>query len=145
MAEQYARECLFSLLRNTPLIPGKNTLYRILHTQIGLVYVLPLDQHLYFHKLAGGLIFAQGWIHGVSHFVNFGMNVVATPAKFLAANAHYKAVKEFLDWGLYQVPQGCRIKVNNGTIVGQVSTSTFTQQQQLKQRKYYGQQQLQQQ
>ena len=85
------------------------------------MYVLPLDQHLYFHKLAGGLIFAQGWIHGVSHFVNFGMNVVATPAKFLAANAHYKAVKEFLDWGLYQVPQGCRIEVNNGTIVGQVS------------------------
>ncbi len=41
--------------------------------KMGLIYVLPLDQHLYFHKFAGILIFVQGWFHGIMHFINFGI------------------------------------------------------------------------
>ncbi len=84
--------------------------------KLGLVYVLPLDQHLYFHKVAGALIFAQGWFHGVMHFVNFGVNVVETPVEFLLANVHYSAVQDILDRGLYNLPPGCDIRNVTGSL-----------------------------
>ncbi len=33
---------------------------------------LPLDEHIYLHKVVGVLIFLLSWIHTVAHFLNFG-------------------------------------------------------------------------
>ncbi|XP_018332506.1 NADPH oxidase 5 [Agrilus planipennis] len=40
---------------------------------------LPLDQHIYFHKLTGWLIFAYSFIHTVMHCLNFSLVVVHSP------------------------------------------------------------------
>jgi predicted ferric reductase len=39
---------------------------------LGLVKILPLDQHIGLHKLTGILIFFQAWFHAIMHFLNFG-------------------------------------------------------------------------
>ena len=39
--------------------------------KLGFVGILPLDQHIYLHKIAGSIIFFQAWFHGIMHFVNF--------------------------------------------------------------------------
>ena len=84
--------------------------------KLGLVYVLPLDQHIMLHRLTGMVIFIQAWFHGIMHFVNFGVNVYRSPVRFLVANVHYAAVKEFLDKGLYKMPEGCSIQNATGVL-----------------------------
>ena len=37
----------------------------------GFSMVLPLDQHIYFHKLAGVFIFIQSIVHTIMHLLNF--------------------------------------------------------------------------
>jgi hypothetical protein len=37
----------------------------------GFSVVLPLDQHIYFHKLAGVFIFIQSIVHTIMHLLNF--------------------------------------------------------------------------
>lgn len=39
----------------------------------GFSAVLPLDQHIYFHKLTGMLIFTYSILHTIMHLCNFGM------------------------------------------------------------------------
>ncbi|XP_066245724.1 NADPH oxidase 5 isoform X1 [Euwallacea similis] len=38
--------------------------------------ILPLDQHIYFHKIAGWLIFGYSFLHSVMHTFNFSLIVV---------------------------------------------------------------------
>lgn len=41
--------------------------------------MLPLDQHIYFHKLAGMFIFGYSFLHTVMHVCNFSLVVVYSP------------------------------------------------------------------
>ncbi|KAG8288595.1 NADPH oxidase 5 [Homalodisca vitripennis] len=45
----------------------------------GFSSFLPLDQHIYFHKLTGVLIFVYSITHTVMHLLNFSLDVVSDP------------------------------------------------------------------
>ncbi|XP_021932014.1 NADPH oxidase 5 isoform X2 [Zootermopsis nevadensis] len=45
----------------------------------GFSMILPLDQHIYFHKLTGVVIFVQSIVHTVMHLLNFSVVVVNHP------------------------------------------------------------------
>ncbi|XP_054001434.1 NADPH oxidase 5 isoform X1 [Hylaeus anthracinus] len=45
----------------------------------GFIYVLPLDQHIYLHKITGVLIGVFGIVHTLMHLLNFGTVVVYDP------------------------------------------------------------------
>ncbi|KAF4525979.1 hypothetical protein B566_EDAN000769 [Ephemera danica] len=45
----------------------------------GFSLVLPLDQHIYFHKLTGVLIFIYSVVHTIAHLINFSTVVVNDP------------------------------------------------------------------
>ena len=47
---------------------------------------LPLDFNLYFHKVCGVIIMIFGALHSICHFINFGVNVVPDPEKYLKQN-----------------------------------------------------------
>lgn len=38
----------------------------------GVGHFLPLDQHIYLHKLCGTVLFVMSLLHGVMHISNFG-------------------------------------------------------------------------
>ena len=40
--------------------------------ELGAAVYLPLDKNIYFHKLAGRLIFIQGICHTCAHLTNYG-------------------------------------------------------------------------
>ena len=42
----------------------------------GLASILPLDEHIYFHKMAGWFIFIYSALHTIAHFINFGKTTV---------------------------------------------------------------------
>ena len=39
--------------------------------KMGFVSVLPLDHHVFLHKMTGILIFSMAWFHAIMHFCNF--------------------------------------------------------------------------
>ena len=48
---------------------------RSLQTQLrnwGLSAILPLDHHVYLHKVTGVAIFGLAWLHAIMHLINFG-------------------------------------------------------------------------
>ncbi|KAJ8925948.1 hypothetical protein NQ315_009801, partial [Exocentrus adspersus] len=45
----------------------------------GFSSVLPLDQHIYFHKLTGMFIFGMSFLHTIMHVCNFSLVVVNDP------------------------------------------------------------------
>ena len=48
---------------------------RSLQTQLrnwGLSAILPLDHHVYLHKITGVAIFGLAWLHAIMHLINFG-------------------------------------------------------------------------
>lgn len=45
----------------------------------GFSAILPLDQHIYFHKLTGILIFGLSFFHTIMHVCNFSIHVVNDP------------------------------------------------------------------
>lgn len=45
----------------------------------GFSQFLPLDQHIYFHKVTGVLIFVYASVHTVAHLLNFTLQVVNDP------------------------------------------------------------------
>lgn len=45
----------------------------------GFSQFLPLDQHIYFHKVTGVLIFGYSSVHTVSHLLNFSVQVINDP------------------------------------------------------------------
>lgn len=47
---------------------------------IGASAFLPLDQHLYLHKLCGWVIFFFSVVHTLMHFINFPLNIVPNAA-----------------------------------------------------------------
>lgn len=57
----------------------------------GLGAVLPLDQHIYLHKLTGWLIVFYGTLHTVMHLINFSFFVVYDPV----INANNYTLAEF--------------------------------------------------
>ena len=53
--------------------------------KLGFVSILPLDHHIFLHKLTGIVIFCQAWFHAIMHICNFSINVVNDPLRFLEA------------------------------------------------------------
>lgn len=45
----------------------------------GYSSILPLDQHIYFHKLTGIFIFGYSFLHTVMHVCNFSTIIVYNP------------------------------------------------------------------
>ena len=39
---------------------------------VGLSAILPLDHHVYLHKLTGVVILVYAWVHTLMHLINFG-------------------------------------------------------------------------
>ena len=39
---------------------------------VGLSTILPLDHHVYLHKLTGVVILVLAWTHTIMHLINFG-------------------------------------------------------------------------
>ena len=39
--------------------------------QVGCGYFLPLDQHVYFHKVCGGVVVILSALHTLMHIINF--------------------------------------------------------------------------
>ena len=39
--------------------------------RMGLVHVLPLDHHIFLHKMTGMVIFCQAWFHTSMHIFNY--------------------------------------------------------------------------
>ena len=56
---------------------------------LGLSTILPLDHHVYLHKLTGVVILVLAWIHTLSHLINFGVNVQPDPVKFVQLTYKY--------------------------------------------------------
>ena len=54
--------------------------------EFGLNILLPLDRHIYFHKVTGRLIFLYSVAHTIAHLGNIGVNMAVDPAGILAAN-----------------------------------------------------------
>jgi len=78
--------------------------------EMGLAVILPLDRHIYFHKITGRLIVVYALIHTVSHLGNLFKNVQHYPIAFLLANEieanHYVSSQNFtaVDWLLTNKP-----------------------------------------
>jgi len=81
--------------------------------ELGLAFVLPLDNNIYLHKVVGWLIFVQSFFHTVMHLLNFAINVQPDPARFVQLTSHY-----WEDFGHqrpgwlnlnYNLPPGCTV------------------------------------
>ena len=92
---------------------------------MGLVHMLPLDHHIFLHKMTGMVIFCQAWFHTIMHLCNYcecitfavlvkvqqaltfsAINIVPTPDKFLALNLENFGVTTIEETG-YNQPEGC--------------------------------------
>ena len=86
----FSRSCGKALLFNCVLILvlvlrlSITTLRRI-----GLSKILPLDNHIYLHKVTGTLIFVQALVHSGCHLFNFAINIQPDPVKFVQMNYVY--------------------------------------------------------
>ena len=58
-------------------------------TRIGFSRILPLEHHIYIHKVTGIIIFFQASIHSIAHLCNFALNVQPNPVKFVLLNYNY--------------------------------------------------------
>lgn len=54
--------------------------------EMGLAVLLPLDRHIYFHKITGRLIVVYSLVHTGAHLGNLFKNALETPVAFLLAN-----------------------------------------------------------
>ncbi len=54
--------------------------------EFGVNIILPLDKHIYFHKVTGRLVFVYSLMHTVAHLGNIGFNMVPDPIGILNAN-----------------------------------------------------------
>ena len=85
---------------------------------LGLSTILPLDHHVYLHKLTGVVILVLAWIHTLSHLINFGVNVQPDPVKFVQLNSDYWVIQPYWvtnaslpNWANigYNTPPNCQI------------------------------------
>lgn len=83
---------------------------------LGANAFLPLDHHIYIHKVIGVLVFAHGWIHSVMHLINFGVNVAPAPVRLIEMNralwgANASAFGNHSTWSAigYNLPPGCTV------------------------------------
>ena len=68
----FARANGLCLNLNTVLVLLLVLRYTItLMRRMGFVKVLPLDNHIFLHKMTGLVIFCQAWFHTVMHLCNF--------------------------------------------------------------------------
>ena len=87
--------------------------------RFGLSKILPLDNHIYVHKVTGVIIFVQAAIHSICHLFNFAINIQPDPIKFVQMNYvywrdHYglaasSNITELVDV-MYAIPQGCKVQ-----------------------------------
>ena len=101
LARASGRTLLFnSILVLVLVLRYTNTVLR----DFGFASILPLDTHIYFHKVVGRLIFYQSIVHTMMHLICCYVSVKEDPVKFLQINFG----SEWTDQG-YNVPKGCKI------------------------------------
>jgi len=77
--------------------------------KFGFANYLPLDHNVYFHKLVGCLIFAQGMVHGIMHLLNFKINIQPNPIKFIHLSWNYWTEYNAYPIFMYTLPEGCKL------------------------------------
>ena len=89
-------------------------------TRIGFSRILPLEHHIYIHKVTGIIIFFQATIHSIAHLCNFAINVQPNPVKFVLLTYDYWCrhfgrdfLEAHLDGQLYSLPPGCVLAKQN--------------------------------
>ena len=77
----------------------------------GLGQILPLDHHIYLHKVVGCLIFFFTVIHSICHFINFAVNIQPEPVKYLQLTYQYWEDHFGSDnvFNQYNLPPGCHL------------------------------------
>jgi len=99
-----------AILFNTCLVLVLVLRYTItLLRKFGLANFLPLDHNIYFHKVVGCLIFAQGMTHSAMHLLNFGINIQPDPVKFIHLSWSYWSDYSCYPLFLYTLPEGCKL------------------------------------
>ena len=86
---------------------------------LGLSLILPLDTHIYFHKVVGRMIFFLSILHTISHLLFCTLCVAPEPVKNLQ-------ILYGSDWMLqgFQVPDGCEIVLLNSNLSSFCSNET---------------------
>ena len=116
-----SRACGKALLFNSALILVLVLRKTItLLARIGFSRILPLEHHIYIHKVTGIIIFVQAVFHSIAHLCNFAINVQPNPIKFILLNHDYWRAhfgKDFLEallnGELYSLPPGCVLVTEN--------------------------------
>ena len=75
-----ARSCGKALIFNSALVLVlvlRKTITSM--ARIGMSGILPLEHHIYVHKVTGILIFLQATVHTIAHLCNFAINVQPNP------------------------------------------------------------------
>jgi hypothetical protein len=54
--------------------------------EFGVNVLLPLDKHIFFHKVTGRLMFIYSIVHTIAHLGNIGLNMVPDPIGTLVEN-----------------------------------------------------------
>ena len=116
-----SRACGKALLFNSALILVlvlRKTITSL--TRIGFSRILPLEHHIYIHKVTGIIIFFQATIHSIAHLCNFAINVQPNPVKFFLLNYDYWCrhfgrdfIEAHLDGEVYSLPPGCVLAKQN--------------------------------
>ena len=116
-----SRACGKALLFNSALILVhvlRKTITSL--TRVGFSTILPLEHHIYIHKVTGIIIFFQATIHSIAHLCNFAINVQPNPVKFVLLTYDYWCrhfgrdfLEAHLDGQLYSLPPGCVLAKQN--------------------------------
>ena len=86
--------------------------------RFGLSKILPLDNHIYIHKVTGITIFVLALVHSICHLFNFAINIQPNPIKFVQMNYDYWRVHYGLPADsnvtelvkvMYTAPDGCTV------------------------------------
>ncbi|XP_023324717.1 NADPH oxidase 5 isoform X3 [Eurytemora carolleeae] len=104
-----SRACGRTLLFNSAILLVLVLRYSLTALRnLGLAAFLPLDNNILFHKKLGQLIFYQSWLHTIMHLINFGINIMPDPVRFVQLSADYWSGPDS-NWTTlgYNPPPGC--------------------------------------
>ena len=106
-------------------------------TRIGFSRILPLEHHIYIHKVTGIIIFFQASIHSIAHLCNFALNVQPNPVKFVLLNYNYNNYygKDFMqahqDGDVYSLPPKCVLVTKNDSAASMCPDGSFPEEEEL--------------
>ena len=134
-----ARSCGKALIFNSALVLVlvlRKTITSM--ARIGMSGILPLEHHIYVHKVTGILIFFQATVHTIAHLCNFAVNVQPNPIKLVLLNyvswSRY-AGKDFIEahenGEFYSLPPGCTLAAYNTPAASMCPEGSFPEEREL--------------